>query len=94
MDWVMIRVPVPREFLLQAEPDAADDERMVLHPRLMGRLPLTLGEYDLGEWTVTGIEMTMEKRDLTQVVGDRLVTPLAPSVTVPTYWATLTRPVR
>lgn len=94
MDWATIRVPVSREFLMEAEPDAGDEQRMVLHPRLMGRYPLRLGEHDLGQWDVVGIEATMQPRTQ-EAFGDHRPSHVTaePLMVLPTYWAILSRAV-
>jgi hypothetical protein len=86
-----IRVPVPREFLLRTGLAEGDEQEMVLLPRMMGRFTLTLGDdYELGEWYVIAIEVTMSRGRL--ATGEQRRNPETPALALmPTYWATLSR---
>jgi len=90
MDEAMIRVPVPREFLLQVGWADGDDKPMTLLPRMMQKFPLTLGDFAVGDWYVVGIEITMERSQLN--VGEQHRQPLsAPLALIPRYWVMLSR---
>jgi hypothetical protein len=81
-----IRVPVPREFLLMTEQGEGDEKPLELLMPIMRKVPLVLGEHDLGEWWLLGIEVTMERSPL---AGEFPGT--SPLALMPTYWATLSR---
>lgn len=90
-----IRVPVPREFLLRAGLTEGEEGEMVMRPTMMRKVPLTLGDHELGDWYVVGTEITMERGQFQRAdLGEpRVLTGIQPPplALVPTYWATLSR---